>query len=53
MGKVVRETARDASQLARQMARGDVRAASIAWPTCDELTQEQKREDRAASCGTR
>jgi Ti-type conjugative transfer relaxase TraA len=41
---VARETARDAGQLARQMARGEVRAASIAWPTRDELTQEQKRE---------
>ena len=41
---VARETARDAGQLARQMGRGEVRAASIAWPTRDELTQEQKRE---------
>ncbi len=41
---VARETARDASQLARQMARGEVRVASIAWPTRDELTQEQVRE---------
>jgi hypothetical protein len=40
---VARETARDAGQLARQMGRGEVRAASIAWPTRDELTQEQKR----------
>lgn len=41
---VARETARDAGQLARQMARGEVRTASIAWPTRDELTQEQRRE---------
>ncbi len=41
---VARETVRDAGQLARQMARGEVRAASIAWPTRDELTQKQKRE---------
>lgn len=41
---VARETARDAGQLARQMGRGEVRAASIAWPTRDELSQEQKRE---------
>ena len=41
---VARETAPDAGQLARQMARGEVRAASIAWPTRDELTQKQKRE---------
>ena len=54
---VARETARDAGQLARQMARGEVRAASVAWATRDELSQEQKREaereERAASCGTR
>ncbi len=37
---VARETARDAGQLARQMARGEIRTASIAWPTRDELTQE-------------
>ena len=41
---VARETARDVGQLARQMARGEVRAASIAWPTRDELTQEQRRQ---------
>ena len=41
---VARETARDAGQLARQMGRGEVRAASIAWPTRDELTREQKQE---------
>ena len=41
---VARETARDAGQLARQMARGEVRAASIAWPTREELGREQKRE---------
>ncbi|WP_158743033.1 AAA family ATPase [Acidisphaera sp. L21] len=41
---VARETARDAGQLAQQMGRGEVRAASIAWQTRDELTQEQKRE---------
>ncbi len=47
---VARETARNAGQLARQMARGEVRAVSIAWPTRDELTREQKeaeREERA------
>ncbi len=31
------ETARDVQQLARQMARGEVRAASVAWATVDEL----------------
>jgi len=34
------ETARDAQQLARQMARGEVRAASVAWATLDELAPE-------------
>jgi Ti-type conjugative transfer relaxase TraA len=32
-----RETARDATQLARQMARFEVKAASVAWATRDEL----------------
>ena len=31
------ETARDARQLARQMGRGEVRAASVAWATADEV----------------
>ena len=35
---VARETARDAPQLARQMARGEIKAASVAWATFDELT---------------
>ncbi len=34
---VAQDTARDARQLARQMGRGEVRAASIAWATVDEL----------------
>ena len=34
---VARETARDVHQLARQMARGEVKAASVAWATADEL----------------
>jgi Ti-type conjugative transfer relaxase TraA len=34
---VARETARDVGQLARQMARGEVRAASVAWATRDEV----------------
>jgi Ti-type conjugative transfer relaxase TraA len=34
---VATETARDVRQLARQMARGEVRAASVAWATADEL----------------
>jgi Ti-type conjugative transfer relaxase TraA len=36
---VARETARDAGQLARQMARGEIRAASIAWITEEELAR--------------
>jgi hypothetical protein len=39
---VARETARDAVQLARQMARGEVKAASVAWATADELTPAQR-----------
>jgi hypothetical protein len=35
---VARETARDAPQLARQMAREEIKAASVAWATLDELT---------------
>jgi Ti-type conjugative transfer relaxase TraA len=34
---VATETASDARQLARQMARGEVRAASVAWATADEV----------------
>jgi Ti-type conjugative transfer relaxase TraA len=41
---VARETARDAGQLARQMGRGEVRSASLAWATRDELAKEQKQE---------
>jgi Ti-type conjugative transfer relaxase TraA len=40
---VARETARDAAQLAWQMARGEVKAASIAWATRDELAVEPAR----------
>jgi hypothetical protein len=35
---VARETARDAPHLARQMAREEIKAASVAWATFDELT---------------
>ncbi len=48
---VAKETARDAGQLARQMARGEVRAASIAWPTRQELTAERKQEARQEEQG--
>jgi ATP-dependent exoDNAse (exonuclease V) alpha subunit len=34
---VARETARDVRELARQMARGEVKAAPIAWATREEL----------------
>ena len=37
---VAEDTARDAHQLARQMGRGEVRAASVAWATADELRPE-------------
>jgi hypothetical protein len=49
---VARETAKDAGQLARQMARGEVRAASVAWATSEELaklrTERQAEPSRAA-----
>jgi len=48
---VARETAQDAGQLARQMARGEVRSASIAWATREELAAERKREDRQEERG--
>jgi len=40
---VAEETARDVHQLARQMARGEVRAASVAWATVDELQPELRQ----------
>ena len=45
---VAEETARDVHQLARQMARGEVRAASVAWATADELRPELRQRDRDA-----
>jgi hypothetical protein len=48
---VARETARDANQLARQMARGEVRVASVAWATRDEVAHmhpERQAEPVAA-----
>ena len=38
---VATETARDVHQLARQMARGEVRAASVAWATAGEVAAAQ------------
>ena len=37
------ETARDARQLARQMGRGEVRAASVAWATSEEIAATQAK----------
>ena len=45
---VARETARDLRELAWQMARGEVKAASIAWATREELTAAQQREHAGA-----
>jgi Ti-type conjugative transfer relaxase TraA len=46
---VARATARDVAQLARQMAREEIKAASVAWATADQLTpamRERARLDR-------
>jgi Ti-type conjugative transfer relaxase TraA len=40
---VATETAHDTTQLAQQMARGEVRAASVAWATTDELAPELRQ----------
>ena len=40
---VAEDTARDARHLARQMGRGEVRAASVAWATADELRPELRQ----------
>ena len=45
---VARETTRDAAQLARQMARGEIKAASVAWATLEELSPEQRDRVREA-----
>ena len=45
---VARETARDAGQLARQMARGEVKAASIAWVTAEEVAVRQAARPEVA-----
>ena len=42
---VAEDTARNAQQLARQMGRGEVRAASVAWATADELRPELRLRD--------
>jgi len=46
---VSRAVARDAGQLARQMARGEVRAASVAWATAAELAASPRRLAAAAA----
>jgi hypothetical protein len=43
---VAQETARDAAQLARQMGRGEVRAASMAWATADEVVKARAERER-------
>ena len=43
---VARETARDAGQLARQMGRGEVRAASVAWAAADGLPRARQERER-------
>jgi Ti-type conjugative transfer relaxase TraA len=55
---VARETARDAKDLARQMGRGEVRSASVAWATREEADRqrgarpaEPSRADRSAGQG--
>ena len=52
---VARETARNVRELARQMAREEVKAASLAWATADELTalraRAQQRTDQTAQRG--
>jgi Ti-type conjugative transfer relaxase TraA len=52
---VARATARDTRALAWQMARGEIKAASIAWATREELTAAQLREKQAGweHAGTR
>ena len=49
---VARETARDARELARQMARGEVKAASIAWATREEMAERQVVLEPREGAGT-
>ena len=49
---VARETARDTSELARQMARGEVKAASIAWATREEMAERQVVLEPREGAGT-
>jgi len=50
---VATETARNAEDLARQMARGEIRAASVAWATAEELSPEQRERVREAERAAR
>jgi hypothetical protein len=50
---VATETARDVRQLTRQMARGEVRAASVAWATADELAPVLRQRTAAPTPTTR
>jgi hypothetical protein len=43
-----RETARDVGHLAWQMARSEVKSASVAWATRDEVQQAQRARERQA-----
>jgi hypothetical protein len=43
---VATETARDAQQLARQMGRGEVKAASVAWATEGEVIKRREGPER-------
>jgi Ti-type conjugative transfer relaxase TraA len=49
---VARATARDTSELARQMARGEVKAASIAWATREEMAERQVVLEPREGAGT-
>ena len=49
---VARETARGARELARQMARGEVKAASIAWATREEMAERQVVLEPREGAGT-
>jgi hypothetical protein len=46
---VARETARDAGQLAWQKARGEVKAASLAWATREEVARLQTAHEQASA----
>ncbi len=45
---VARETARDTGQLAWQMARGEVKAASLAWATREEIASARTAREQAS-----